>query len=195
MVRLFKGELTWSFPQHKNTIYLTFDDGPSADSTTTLLDLLDRYSAQATFFCLGSQVEQHPGLFRDIQTKGHTIGNHGYDHLNGYNCSNDVYYKNFSKGKDITGSAFFRPPYGKIKRAQIKRIKLESKIVMWDVMPGDFDSIDPETCLKRALKHTKDGSIVVLHDSDKAKANMLYTVEGILTHFTAKGYAFKGLPI
>jgi peptidoglycan/xylan/chitin deacetylase (PgdA/CDA1 family) len=189
--RIFR-QLIWYFPQRKNEIFLTFDDGSTPEVTPWVLSVLKEYNAQATFFCLGKKVEQNPGLFQQIKDEGHAVGNHSYAHLSGWKTKNQAYYKDVYKASEFIYSKFFRPPYGEIKLRQIKQLKDKYRIVMWDVLSYDYDSqITPQKCLRNVLKKATSGSIVVFHDNLKAHKNLHYALPRVLQHFSDKGFVFK----
>jgi peptidoglycan/xylan/chitin deacetylase (PgdA/CDA1 family) len=176
-------------------IYLTFDDGPTPRVTEWVLNLLEKYNAKATFFCVGENVEKHRAILEKVQSKGHRIGNHGMRHENGWEVDTNTYLKSYSETQNLIATDLFRPPYGRIKNIQAKELmKLGVKIVMWDVISGDFDtSIRPQKCLANVLKHTQNGSIVVFHDSEKAFPNLSFALPKMLDHFSKKGYRFEHL--
>jgi peptidoglycan/xylan/chitin deacetylase (PgdA/CDA1 family) len=184
----------WFFPKaifskkEDNLVYLTFDDGPNARITEDVLTILELYSAKATFFCLGENAEQLPDLLKKIREKGHVIGNHGYEHLNGWRTIDKTYIENVEKGKTILQSNLYRPPYGKITVSQFFKLRKSNTIIFWDLMPGDFDdTITNEKCLKNALTHLKGGSIMVLHDSEKAADKLKYILPKILDYLKENG--------
>lgn len=194
IIKPFARHLLWQVATKENQLFLTFDDGPTPGVTDLVLDLLQKYNARATFFCVGKNVIEHPLLFKQIVERGHTVGNHTHNHLNGWETSKLNYLKNYLTCLNTFQSPWFRPPYGKITRSQAKAIGLRSKIVMWDVLSGDFDpKSSKEACLNRVIKHAKQGSIVVLHDSEKCKEKMLFALEGTLEHFSNLSYSFLGL--
>jgi len=187
-------QLTWYFPQRENEIFLTFDDGPTPEVTPWVLSALKEYNARATFFCLGKKVEQNPGLFQQIITEGHAVGNHSYSHLNGWKTKNQDYYKDINKASELIHSKLFRPPYGKITRKQVKQLKNTYHIVMWDVLSYDYDpGISPQKCLKNVLKKTTSGSVIVFHDKANAKVNLQYVLPEILKYYTEQGFVFKSI--
>jgi peptidoglycan-N-acetylglucosamine deacetylase len=146
-------------------LFLTFDDGPDPGSTPRLLDILDRFDIKAMFFCDGRAAEKYPALVDLIKSKGHLIGNHGYNHLNGWTTPVKNYIADIERGARFTSSAWFRPPYGRISPAQYKILKNSYKIVFWDIMPYDFDnSFAPADTNKVLLRKMRPGSIIVLHD-------------------------------
>ena len=172
---------TWSFFTNKKEIYLTFDDGPIPQVTEFVLDQLHNFNAKATFFCIGDNIRKHPAVFSRIVNEGHSVGNHTFNHLNGWKSSNTVYIENTSKCESLLPdqkTKLFRPPYGKIKRKQAKQLLASDyKIIMWDVLSADFNSsITKEKCLQNVLENAQNGSIIVFHDSIKASDKLYYAL-------------------
>ncbi len=191
VAKLIYPSLVWDMPSSENKIYLTFDDGPHPAITPMVLKILDKYDAKATFFCVGENIEKYPDTFQLIKQSGHTVGNHSHNHLNGWKTSNSKYYKNIKKSKQLINSKLFRPPYGRISPAQIKHLKKEYKIIMWSVLSYDFDArVSKEECLNLSINNSAAGTIIVFHDSEKAKEKMLFAIEGYLKHFTKRGFEF-----
>jgi peptidoglycan-N-acetylglucosamine deacetylase len=196
-------DLTWKIDTDRPEIYLTFDDGPIPEVTEFVLDQLGKYNAKATFFCVGENVKRNPDVFEKILTAGHTAANHTYNHLQGWKSPDDVYLDNIAKADQAMvshtlyksgGKIPFRPPYGKIKRSQIELLRNNYRIIMWSVLTKDYDpQMSPEKCLARSLALTEPGSVVVFHDSLKARRNMEYALPLFLKHFTEKGYVFREL--
>jgi peptidoglycan/xylan/chitin deacetylase (PgdA/CDA1 family) len=191
-LRMIYSGYTWRMPATEKTIYLTFDDGPHEIATPYVLDTLKAYQAKASFFCIGKNVRLYPEMYQRIIQEGHTIGNHTEHHLNGWYTPNNEYLANIQQAAEVIQSNLFRPPYGRIKRSQAK--VLDKKIIMWDVLSGDFDPLlTPEGCLAYCIKHTKAGSIVVFHDSAKAFSKMQYALPKMLDYFAQQGFQFKAL--
>ena len=192
--KLFTGSV-WELPQSQKTIYLSFDDGPHPIITPFVLNELGRYNAKATFFCIGKNVESEKEVFNRILAEGHAVGNHTYDHLNGWKTNKEGYLANVLKAKENIPSNLFRPPYGKMTVAQYKLLTQQKgpfKVVMWSVLSGDFDlTITKEHCCNNVLKHARNGSIIVFHDSEKAKERMQFALPLVLQSLSAKGYVFK----
>ena len=190
---LFPG-LTWKMPQETREIYLTFDDGPIPQVTPWVLDILRQYDAKATFFCVGDNVRKNPGIFDLVIDEGHSVGNHTLNHLSGWATENISYFNNIRHCARMVHSGLFRPPYGKIRPSQVLFLQRHYRIIMWDVLSGDFDKdLSPEDCFQNVVQNAGAGSIVVFHDSLKAEANLRYALPLVLDHFTNLGYTFSAL--
>lgn len=186
--------LIWDMPSNENKIYLTFDDGPHPDITVSVIELLEKYNARATFFCVGENVQKFPDTFNHIKSHGHSVGNHTYNHLNGWKTNSKDYFSNIEKANKLIGSNLYRPPYGRISPAQIKQLKQDYKIIMWSVLSYDFDArVSNESCLENSIKNSRPGSIIVFHDSEKSKEKMFYACEGFLDYFSQKGVEFASI--
>lgn len=195
--------LEWSVPTNEKEIYLTFDDGPIPGATEFVLDQLEKYNAKATFFCVGDNIGKYPDIYKRILQQGHRTGNHTFNHINGWKVKKSDYLKNIELCKQVmclqspydgTTKMLFRPPYGKITIPEIFKLKDKYRIVMWDNLTKDYDaSLSPEDCLQRSLTNTKNGSVVIFHDSIKAEKNMSYALPRFLEYFSSQGYVFKTL--
>jgi peptidoglycan/xylan/chitin deacetylase (PgdA/CDA1 family) len=188
-------DLTWDIPTQKGVVYLTFDDGPIPEVTPYVLKVLAQYQIKATFFCIGDNVQKHPEVFAEIIKAGHAIGNHTFNHLNGWKTDKNIYQQNTLACETYFKTNLFRPPYGRIKRSQIKMLQEKFKIVMYDVLSGDFDQkSSPDKCYQNVLNHTNDGAIIVFHDSEKAKKNVLAVLPLLLQNLKQQGYAMESIP-
>ena len=136
--KAFYPSLTWEHKTDQQCVYLTFDDGPTSEVTRYVLQVLNDFGFKATFFCIGENVEKHPSIYQDVLAQGHSVGNHTYNHLNGFKTSNQVYQSNTQKAAEVIDSKLFRPPFGRIKRKQIRLLKPQYEIVMWSILSGDF---------------------------------------------------------
>lgn len=169
--------------------YLTFDDGPDPDSTPVILDILRANGAKATFFCTGSRVLAAPGLFARIASEGHTVGNHGYSHLNGLKTPVRTYCADVLRGRDITCSNLFRPPYGRLRVRQYRILERSMQIVFWDLMPYDFDQgLTADESYSILTRRLRPGSVIVLHD--KASSSALLYLDRFLKKALAEGWSF-----
>jgi peptidoglycan/xylan/chitin deacetylase (PgdA/CDA1 family) len=189
---------TWRMPSEKKVIYLSFDDGPHPQATPFVLEQLKKYNAKASFFCIGKNVLSYANIYEEIINEGHAVGNHTYDHLNGWKTATSSYIENIANARKLITSNLFRPPYGRISRSQLRKIcadkSLPQQIIMWDVLSGDFDlSLSPEDCTKNVIKNTTAGSIVVFHDSAKAFERLKVTLPAMLAHFSSLGYTFNAI--
>ena len=193
--RFFNGEhLTCSVPVVDNAIFLTFDDGPVPGITPQVLKILEERKASATFFCVGENVMKHPDLFQQIIKAGHSVGNHSFNHLNGWKTPTGGYVTNVMRCNDYLKTKLFRPPYGKFTPSQYFLLRKQFRFIMWSVLSGDYNrKVTPDQCLSNVLTFTKSGSIVVFHDSIKAGEKMFYALPRFLDHFLEKGYRFESL--
>jgi peptidoglycan/xylan/chitin deacetylase (PgdA/CDA1 family) len=190
--------LVWRIPAgREKVIYLSFDDGPHPVATPFVLDELKKYDARATFFCIGKNVQKYPQIYRRVLTEGHRVGNHTHDHLNGWKTGDRKYLENVRDAARLIDSDLFRPPYGKIGLFQsslLRSAPLGYKIVMWEVLSGDFDRrMSPKRCGQNVILHARPGSIVVFHDSEKAFDSVQEALPTVLAHFSKLGYRFEGI--
>lgn len=199
--RRLSRDLLWKIPTTEPEIYLTFDDGPIPGLTEFILEVLADFDARATFFCVGDNVNKHPAICAKVVKSGHLIGNHTYNHLNGWATKNELYLNNIekcqsliSRHQDSLPQPVFRPPYGKISSSQIKALRNKYQIIMWDILAYDFDkSHSPQKSLEKIIYGTNAGSIVVFHDNYKTENKLKYMLPRYLEYFREKGYVFKKL--
>jgi peptidoglycan/xylan/chitin deacetylase (PgdA/CDA1 family) len=174
----------------EKVLCLTFDDGPDPDSTPELIELLDKHNVKGLFFCNGRAAEKYPELVELLVSKGHKIGNHGCSHLDGWRTSTEKYSEDVSKADEFTGSRFFRPPYGRMKIGQYRKLKGKYKIVLWDIMPYDFDiKFGSRKSLQVLKKKIRPGSVIVLHDTPFSAAKII--LGEFLTSAINAGYRFE----
>ncbi len=211
-LRLIFPNLLWRVATESKEVYLTFDDGPVPGPTEFVLDQLNRFNAKATFFCIGDNIRKHPAIFSRIVNEGHAIGNHTFHHLKGWGTSTEKYVANVELcDKEISRqytekvsvppadyqlpiANLFRPPYGRIRSKQIRALESNYRIVMWDVLTSDYNqSLSAEKCLRGSLRATRNGSIVVFHDSLKAEKNLRYVLPRFLDEKAQEGFVFKSL--
>jgi peptidoglycan/xylan/chitin deacetylase (PgdA/CDA1 family) len=183
-------EAIFRIKKTQKILYLTFDDGPDPDSTPQLLAILKKYNIKSVFFCSGKQAEKYPELIKHIKSEGHLVGNHGYNHLNGFITPDEEYYSDTETAAGFTSEKLFRPPYGRIKIRQYKKLKESYRIFFWDLMPYDFDSsLGAGSSLAILRKKIRTGSVIVLHDSSKSCATLI--LEEFIVLALKEGYRFE----
>lgn len=199
----------WAMPKTHNKVFLTFDDGPIPEVTPWVLDELKKFNAKATFFCIGDNVRKNPEVFQRVLEEGHSIGNHTFNHLNGWKTDASDYLENIHQAQqameslnfseystsETTSKILFRPPYGRITSHQAKAVQQANyKIVMWDIISFDYDaSVSEEKCLDNVLSNLQPGSVVVFHDSLKAEKNLRYALPKTLEYLSEQGFEFARL--
>jgi peptidoglycan/xylan/chitin deacetylase (PgdA/CDA1 family) len=196
VVKKIFSNYVWDIPNKENKVFLTFDDGPTPEITEWTLTQLKNFNVKATFFCIGDNLRKYPEIAHKVIQDGHSVGNHTYNHLNGWQTTTLEYIENAKlyeeehNKQNFEQTHLFRPPYGKIKPSQSKILrKLGYKIIMWDVLSVDFDvTTSPEQCLENVLKNVTSGSIIVFHDSQKAFHNLEFTLPRTLEFLKEKGF-------
>lgn len=184
-------ELRWNL-RDDNAIFLTFDDGPTPEVTPRALDILDKFGAKATFFCLGKNVDLYPEIYQQILSRGHAVGNHTYSHQKGWGMATGRYLEDVDLAGGLIRSNLFRPPYGRITPAQIRRLSDRYNIIMWDILSRDYSQVvTPRSCVRNVTRHLRPGSIVVFHDSVKASRNMYYALPRVLEEIARRGFTTK----
>ena len=191
----FFPNLIWEIPDAKSkVVYLTFDDGPHPEISIWVANELEKRGLKATFFCVGDNVRKFPETHSEILKRGHRIGNHTMHHLKGWQTKNSAYIDNVNECDKYVNSNLFRPPYGRIKSKQAKILRESYKIIMWSILSCDFDkSLDCTEALNGLKNKTKNGSIVVFHDSVKAEKNLKQMLPEYLDYLITNGYTCKTL--
>jgi peptidoglycan-N-acetylglucosamine deacetylase len=186
----------WDIKESGKNLFLTFDDGPHPTITPFLLQVLKKYNAKATFFCIGENVQKYPQVYQQIIADGHAVGNHTMHHINGWKNNVNDYLTNINQAAALINSNLFRPPYGRITKPQIKALQNNKHIIMWNILAGDWvQNLEPEACYQRVFSAIKNNQIIVFHDSDKAEARVTYCIPKLLQQATNAGYTFKKIEI
>lgn len=196
ILRFVYPKAVWRYTPNERCIYLTFDDGCVPEVTPKVLEILERERVKATFFCVGENVEKYPLLFEDLRARGHQVGNHTYNHLKGIKVSFDEYLTNVENADRVIGSRLFRPPYGRITPMQMRALRkvYGYRIILWDLITNDFDrNLSPKEIMQNIQKYSRNGSIVVFHDSVKAAKNMLAVLPEAIKWWKEEGYEFRTL--
>jgi peptidoglycan/xylan/chitin deacetylase (PgdA/CDA1 family) len=153
-------------------IALTFDDGPST-FTLEVLELLKKYNATATFFCIGKNIETHPEILKQIIAEGHLVGNHSYSHSKFFDFYHedkitDELRKTDKLLEKFTSKKinFFRPPYGVTTPSIRRALKITGhKVIGWNIRSLDGGMKNQDLILSRIKKRVSPGGIVLLHDT------------------------------
>lgn len=188
---LFQGTI-WRVPSKEKCIYLTFDDGPIPEVTPWVLDLLDFYNIKATFFCVGDNVRKHPEVYKMVLQRGHSVGNHTYNHLQGIRSWSDKYVENVDKAAELINSPLFRPPHGHMRLEQLHKLRKKYKIIMWDVVTRDYSPhMSANGVFNTVKQYTRNGSIIVFHDSLKSEVRLKEALPKSIEWLMTEGYQFK----
>jgi peptidoglycan/xylan/chitin deacetylase (PgdA/CDA1 family) len=193
--RLLFPEAIWRIKSRDvKAVYITFDDGPVPEVTPKVLDILDEYEVKATFFMVGDNVRRHPELLEEVRRRGHSVGNHTMHHIQGLHCTWRTYLRDITEADTYINSNLFRPPHGLMKRNQLRAVNARYNVVMYDVVSRDYSKkLNPEQVFKNVTRFTRNGSIIVFHDSLKAAPNMLVALPRTLHWLKRKGYEFRKL--
>ena len=182
----------WRMDKREKAVYLTFDDGPIPEATPFILDTLERFGAKATFFMVGDNVRKHPEVFRMVVERGHRIGNHTFNHIQGLRYLTKNYLANVEKAARYIPSDLFRPPHGHMRIPQTLCLTRKYRVVMWDVVTRDYSPhMTPQGVLNVVKRYTRNGSVIVFHDSLKAERNMREAMPKAIEWLLAQGYTFK----
>ncbi len=197
LYRLLFPEAIWRFKKRgRKVVYLTFDDGPIPEVTPWVLDTLDRYRIKATFFMVGENVCRNQGLFEEIKKRGHSWGNHTMHHIQGMKVRSVNYLRDLNAAHTVIQSSLFRPPHGIIRWAQAKVIKNHYNIVMYDLVTRDYSrKLSPDQVFENVRRYARNGSIIVFHDSLKARKNIMATLPRAIEWLQSEGYEFARLPM
>ena len=192
LIRNIYPSFIWNFPDEKDGVFLTFDDGPRPEVTPWVLDKLDEYGAKATFFCIGKNVELFPSLFDEVIRRGHSVGNHSYSHVKGWGMNTGDYLRDIDTANDMIKSNLFRPPYARIGPNQARMLSERYNIIMWNVLSRDYNrNLSGRTCARNVIPYLEPGSIVVFHDSIKCAKNLWVALPMVLEAIRDKGLVCK----
>ena len=188
---LFPGAI-WRINPSEKCVYLTFDDGPIPEITPWVLDLLDKYNIKATFFCVGDNVRKYPDIYQQVLNRGHHVGNHTFHHKQGSSCRTKNYVLDTDLATRYISSKLFRPPHGHMRFRQVLKLKKDYKVIMWDVVTRDYSwRVNAEQVFQNVKKYTRNGSVIVFHDSIKAEPRMKEALPKSIEWLLEQGYTFK----
>ncbi len=194
-VQLFFPRRIWTGEPSENRIYLTFDDGPVPGVTDYVLNELAKRGQKATFFMVGDNVRKHTELAKEVLGAGHRIGNHTYNHLNGWKTPDKDYLENVQAFDETVGNLLgvqtdlFRPPYGLMKSSQAKSLLESKRILMWNVLSGDYDpSLSSSRIKDETIANTRAGSLVLFHDQQKTMEVLPKILPAYLDFLVERGF-------
>jgi len=194
LVKRLYPKAVWSIKCAEPTLYLTFDDGPIPGLTEWVLDELKQHNVKATFFCVGENILKYPAIYQRIKAEGHAVANHTFNHIKGFRNGVGEYMDNVEKCESLTQTKLFRPPYGQLKKSQYKALlNKKYRIILWDVVSYDYESISPEQCFRNVKNKGRNGSIVLFHDNLKAEKNIRYALPKTIDHFLKLNYNLAAL--
>ncbi|MGH1362914.1 MAG: polysaccharide deacetylase family protein [Calditrichia bacterium] len=177
----------------KQSIYLTFDDGPFDSITSQVLDILNRYNVPATFFLSGDALEKCSDL---PDYSGHAVGNHLYTHRPQFGFNSDLLREEICKTSQLISErldrtpSLCRPPYGVFSARYQKALQdTQQQLVLWTLMANDF-KWPAERVLKHLKKQTRPGDILVFHDSLKAAECIIDVLPQFIEFCQARGWRF-----
>lgn len=181
----------WNVPNDSH-VFLTFDDGPHPVATPKVLEVLKRFGIKATFFCVGENAQNYPELLQEILNEGHALGNHTFQHENGWETNREVYISSIKKTREIINSKYFRPPYGRINLRCVSRIKNEGyEIIMWSWLSKDYNKQVSNNSILNKAKGIKAGDILVFHDSTKTQDRIAELLIEIIPLIISKKLTFS----
>jgi len=195
LYRLLFPEAVWRIKQPgRKVVYLTFDDGPIPGVTPWVLDLLREHGIKATFFMVGDNVRRNPALAQRVLDEGHVVGNHTMHHLQGFRVKSTHYLRDIAAANDLIHSHLFRPPHGLMRWAQAAVIKSHYNIIMYDLVTRDYSrKLTPDRVVDNVRRYTRNGSIIVFHDSLKAWPNLQTALPRAISWLKDEGYEFLPL--
>lgn len=184
----------WRIKTDAKEVFITFDDGPHPSITPWVLEQLERYNAKGSFFVVGNNAKRYPDLIKRLASSGHSIGNHTQHHVKGWSVSAAEYMEDIEQcNAHIPNTDLFRPPYGRVNAKAISQLQ-GYRVIMWDNLSRDYlKGLNREASLKRMMKNTVPGSVVVFHDSEKAEDNLRYLLPKYLEFIYTSGYIAKAL--
>lgn len=188
----------WHTDRSETNIHLTFDDGPVDGITDYVLDLLLERNMKATFFMVGNNIVKNLPLARRVVSEGHQVGNHTFNHLNGRYSTPGKYFDNVVQCQRTIGAELgvetdlFRPPYGRMSRLQREQLSKDYRIIMWEILSGDFIPGKCKTAsLKKISQKTQNGSIILFHDQQKTAEFVKEVLPKYLDFLEARNFKTK----
>jgi peptidoglycan/xylan/chitin deacetylase (PgdA/CDA1 family) len=181
-----------------NAIYLTFDDGPHPIHTLKILNILDKHKISASFFMVGQEVEKYPDIAREVQSRGHAVGYHSYNHVNIKKTRYVDLVRDLNKAEQLEHkynlmfNNLYRPPYGALSFMTLIILKLKFwKVILWSIDSMDSYSDTHDFCEVIKTSRLTDGEIVLMHDDGQNTADNL---DNLLEALALNDHTFHKLP-
>ena len=147
---------------------------------------------KATFFSVGDKDRKHPDIYQMVLDRGHRVGNHTYNHIQGLQYWTKNYLDNIEKAAEYIQSDLYRPPHGHMRFPQVVALRRKYKIILWDVVTRDYSPhMTPNGVFNVVKNYTRNGSVIVFHDSLKAETNMREAMPRAIEWLQQEGYVFK----
>lgn len=183
----------WGFSSAVNSVFLTFDDGPTPELTNWILEVLAKEQVKATFFCVGANAKSHPDLIKQILKDGHAIGNHTMSHERGTKVSKKEYINSIQEASNYIDSKLFRPPYGRLPMIYGRTIRKNYQIIMWSWLSYDYDKTVPITRIIEEAHRIKSGDVLIVHDNEKVKDRIKVLLPQLIKIVKEKGLKFEAI--
>lgn len=199
----WRDSVVHAVPVKQKVVALTYDDGPHPVFTPQILDELDRYGVKATFFMIGSRMEQYPDIVKEVVARGHSIGNHTYTHPENIeeNTSAQV-IRELDQSEQVierlTGkdTELFRPPRGLIDGEVFSIVEKEGfRTILWSVSADHHDAPTPSSMAARVRRFVRPGAIILLHDGRiNSREKDVTATPIIIRSLKNLGYRFVTVP-
>ena len=186
-----KKEKKPNIPAGSKVVALTFDDGPGYESTQRILNILAKYNAKATWFCLGSRVDGNPEMLKQINAAGHEIANHSYNHPNLVNLPLNEALANVNSASDSIkrvinkSPKYLRPPYGSYNDTIASNVPM--KIALWNVDSWDWKLKDGQATYQHVMQTMTNNPVILFHDIYNTSAD---AIELLVPQLVKEGYTF-----
>lgn len=188
----------------RRQVALTFDDGPDSVYTPQILDILKKQGAKATFFVVGTRVQQNPDVALRIVREGHAIGNHTYTHkLMSSRDLRDIRREITAADEAIfrvtrQRPRIFRPPYGAEDPGVMREVfRLGYKVILWSIDSQDWKNASAESIIDHELPYFHNGAIILNHSAGGAGEDLSGTVRAlpvVISSLKQKGYQIVTVP-
>jgi len=194
------GQIVWDVHTEEKKIAFTFDDGPDPKATKEILDLLKKYNAKATFFVLGSKVEQNAELIKRELAEGHEVANHTYSHIYFDKSVNtekmrEEIVKTQQALEEVIGfqPKLFRPPGGYYNERSVnlaKHLGYTTILWSWHQDTNDWRRPGVDKIVNKVLKNVRNGDIILMHDYNPGTDQTVKAFSILLPALIDRGFQF-----